>query len=499
MRHWIGPYAKTFDGPTHVGWQPPTEAVAAVDLRTLADQAVLTQGPQSSRGWFCTPDGVALPSEYEEVTGGRKGVLCALLGLDSRNVAAAPTNPIAFLWEALTDHTDPDGATRPKPIMPTRRGNLDLLLGRRVKRERFSLARDAKQRDVFQRSYAAIRTRDETLARKWLGFQQRKLGLDDTQIKQLQPLIFRHEKPLPPETTVTETFTRADGAGLDADQTWTEHSTSIWTISSNKARTGSTGGWNGDSICMCDANVSGDDQVCTVTYDSTSGSGDRLLGPACRTERTGSASGYGGYIHIGTADPPRLVKTVEGVITMLSYNFSIGTTLPADLVVSADGSSLEFYRAEAPATKATHTDTAITGNTTGGIWAFMGTSGVGLADSWSLTDIVTAPTAPSGLTATANGSSQIDLSWTDNSANEDNFEVERSPNGTDSWVQIATPAADATSYSDTGLDPETTYYYRIRATNAGGDSAWSATTSDTTEPAASGGKSKSNIGCGLRM
>src|SRR5207237_4803410 len=87
----------------------------------------------------------------------------------------------------------------------------------------------------------------------------------------------------------------------------------------------------------------------------------------------------------------------------------------------------------------------------------------------------TAPAAPSNLAASAVSSSQINLTWTDNANNETGFILERS---TDNFVanvtQIATPAQNATSYSDTtGLLASTQYYYRIRATNAVGPSATS--------------------------
>src|SRR5439155_6304442 len=76
------------------------------------------------------------------------------------------------------------------------------------------------------------------------------------------------------------------------------------------------------------------------------------------------------------------------------------------------------------------------------------------------TDVLVRPTAPSGLAASAASSSQINLTWTDASNNETGFLIERSPDGTNGWSQIATPAANATSYSDTGRSPATTYYYR---------------------------------------
>ena len=94
------------------------------------------------------------------------------------------------------------------------------------------------------------------------------------------------------------------------------------------------------------------------------------------------------------------------------------------------------------------------------------------------------PAAPSGLTATAASSNTINLAWADNSSNETGFKVERlvsgGAGGGSTWAQIAVTAANAIAYSDTGLAASTTYSYRVRATGAGGDSAYSNVASATT-------------------
>ena len=87
---------------------------------------------------------------------------------------------------------------------------------------------------------------------------------------------------------------------------------------------------------------------------------------------------------------------------------------------------------------------------------------------------------PSILTATAQSSSSIALSWTDNSANETGFKIYRG------GVVITTTAANATSYTDTGLSASTSYSYYAKATNASGDSSVSNTASATTSAAAGG-------------
>jgi hypothetical protein len=94
----------------------------------------------------------------------------------------------------------------------------------------------------------------------------------------------------------------------------------------------------------------------------------------------------------------------------------------------------------------------------------------------------TAPTAPSNLSASAQSSSSIKLSWTDNATNETGFKLERSLDG-QSFSQIATLGENTTSFTDTGLNANTTYSYRVRAYNGVGDSAYSNIAQATTQTA----------------
>lgn len=92
------------------------------------------------------------------------------------------------------------------------------------------------------------------------------------------------------------------------------------------------------------------------------------------------------------------------------------------------------------------------------------------------------PAAPTGLNASAASSTRIDHSWTDNATNETSYKIERSSSSSGPWTQIATTGSNTTSYSDIGLTPQTTYHYRVRASNAAGDSAYSNTATATTPP-----------------
>jgi M6 family metalloprotease-like protein/CSLREA domain-containing protein len=77
--------------------------------------------------------------------------------------------------------------------------------------------------------------------------------------------------------------------------------------------------------------------------------------------------------------------------------------------------------------------------------------------------------APSNMQASTVSATQIDLTWTDNTADETEFRVERSPAGVNTWTQIGVVAADTTAYSSTGLTCNTGYDYRVRAFRSAGN------------------------------
>jgi hypothetical protein len=91
------------------------------------------------------------------------------------------------------------------------------------------------------------------------------------------------------------------------------------------------------------------------------------------------------------------------------------------------------------------------------------------------------PAAPSNLTATTISRTQINLSWVDNSDNEAGFKIERCKNANcTNFVEVAQVGANVTTFANTGLTKNTTYNYRVRAFNAGGNSAYSNTASTRT-------------------
>ena len=98
--------------------------------------------------------------------------------------------------------------------------------------------------------------------------------------------------------------------------------------------------------------------------------------------------------------------------------------------------------------------------------------------SWTLTG--TAPEAPSGLTAVAVSSSSISLSWT-GSSGATSYRIDRSVSSDSGFATVAT--VSETTYTDTGLEGNTTYYYRVYAVNNSGTSAAYASANETTQAA----------------
>jgi Fibronectin type III domain/Abnormal spindle-like microcephaly-assoc'd, ASPM-SPD-2-Hydin len=89
------------------------------------------------------------------------------------------------------------------------------------------------------------------------------------------------------------------------------------------------------------------------------------------------------------------------------------------------------------------------------------------------------PAPPTNLVAQTISSTEIDLTWQDNSTDEQGFRVERSLDG-QNFGELVTLGPNTQSYNDTGLTPQTTYFYRVFAFNNFGNSAPSNVAADTT-------------------
>ena len=103
------------------------------------------------------------------------------------------------------------------------------------------------------------------------------------------------------------------------------------------------------------------------------------------------------------------------------------------------------------------------------------------------------PAAPTGLEGTPDGSTVVELTWTDNASGETGYRVDRRLAGSSAWT--AAPAADpnAVSYTVEGLTASTAYEFRVVALSAAGESP-SAPLALTTPPAPPSGLAASEAG-----
>ena len=105
------------------------------------------------------------------------------------------------------------------------------------------------------------------------------------------------------------------------------------------------------------------------------------------------------------------------------------------------------------------------------------------ASATTIAPPTSAPAAPTGLTATAAGSTQINLDWADNPSSDQvsRYDVYRSQTSGTGYALAG--SASGSNYSDTGLAAATTYYYVVVAVNATGSSGYSNQASATTAEA----------------
>lgn len=94
-----------------------------------------------------------------------------------------------------------------------------------------------------------------------------------------------------------------------------------------------------------------------------------------------------------------------------------------------------------------------------------------------------APTPPSSLRAAAAGATEASLSWRDNSDDETGFGIEVQEAGR-SWEYLGTIDESYTTATIEGLDPATTYVFRVRAVN---DTSLSAPSNKATVTTAASG------------
>jgi len=259
-----------------------------------------------------------------------------------------------------------------------------------------------------------------------------------------------------------------------------------------------TSGPVGTSVTIAGTNFGATQGTSTVTFNgkaaaATSWSATSITAPVPSGATTGNV-----VVTVGGVGSNGVSFTVPvPAPSITSLNPTTGFVGTSVIIVGANfGATRGTSTVKFNATSATPTSwsaTSITapvpsGATTGNVVVTVG----GMASngvSFTVQADTTPPTVPTGLTATAVSSSQINLSWT---ASTDNVGV-TGYNIYRGGSKIAT--SGSTSYQDSGLTASTSYMYNVSAFDAGGNvSAQSAGASATTQASSGGGGIPSGLG-----
>jgi len=87
---------------------------------------------------------------------------------------------------------------------------------------------------------------------------------------------------------------------------------------------------------------------------------------------------------------------------------------------------------------------------------------------WSQTACAIPPAGPTNLRVAGSTPTTVDLTWSDNSAAEDGYEIQRATAHDGPYLVIAELSMDATTFHDAELESDHSYWYQVRAKRAGG-------------------------------
>ncbi len=346
-------------------WRAPTGTVGLVDLRPLS--------PTSESGFFACEERLGDETGYQYLGSDLYGenLSAALISEWKARLqigdAIAPCTLLDLLWDTLTIYSDPDGAVRTLPLMPTHRGILELHLGGHslVKSARWAGEKTLhwdKVQKVLRRTFKELGRidkidkkdqKDQKHRLKWLGAMSEKYRVDSDS---LIPEGMEKEKPEKPATKLTDNFNRVDQTNLgESAEGWSWDTTGSRTdIVNNQAKVNVAAA---HTYRQAQSNLSSDDNYSRITIVNI---GSAYTGALARFN---GSTGYFGFFN---TTYNRVYKVVSGTQTLLAES-SRSRTTPFVVFFKADGSSIygkdETYNDEISAT-----DSSIASGLRGGFY-----------------------------------------------------------------------------------------------------------------------------------
>jgi transcriptional regulator CtsR len=178
--------------------------------------------------------------------------------------------------------------------------------------------------------------------------------------------------------------------------------------------------------------------------------------------KIGSYSSYA--VPVGISSPlsaPTSLTAVTASVTQINLSWHESSKVSGFYIEQKSGSGSYAQIASVGPTVITYSSTKLTSNISYSfrVRAFASP----LVSSYSNeATATTSLAAPTNLAVSIVSPVQLNLTWTDNSAGESGYYVERKT-GAGAYAKIASLKANATSYSDVNLASDTTYTYRVRS------------------------------------
>jgi hypothetical protein len=191
-----------------------------------------------------------------------------------------------------------------------------------------------------------------------------------------------------------------------------------------------------------------------------------------RAYNSGGNSGYTGNASASVISAPTNFSAVATNSANVTLSWTDTSTIEAGFKIEIATGAGQFVQIKTVGTNVTsYTDTNRSPNDYHyRVRAFLSTSNSDYSNSGDATVLI----APTNLSATiATGSSDVNLSWNDNSSNEDGFRIERADNG-GGFVEINTVGSNVTTYTDPALATGS-YIYRVRGYKATNTSSYTNT------------------------
>jgi hypothetical protein len=393
VKYYLGPWQwVTNRGPAF--FAAPAGIIGAIDLGTIPEMGA---GGKERKGCLCwTDENVALGSEYDLLGTGDVREIKRTAKIQSvfRNtIGSAPAGDKLhdMILDCMIDGSDPDGLTAPKSIVPDADGWIELMLPGhgKVKSERFEWGRNrhtAKLRRMLRAEFSQImgdaesgKLKDKQHHRRVLDALCEKYGV--TEWREFVPTARQKDVPgrLQHETSISESFDKADSSTLGPDLTWTEVN-GDWSVVSNAAR---VPGISTYCSARAESDLSSADHEAQIDAITSTDTGTQFtqLGPSARFSP--SAGTYYSATLYKFGNSLSLQKVVSNTQTNLASQ-SITVALPESYKIKCSGSAITSHQAGVQ--RLSVTDTSITGNLRCGINGFT-LSGVGVIDNLLASDL----------------------------------------------------------------------------------------------------------------